>query len=553
MAEEPNYAYASGDTDTLLSMHEGEEVLMNSSATNTTSYASADPDNEDDGYLDTEPGDSISPSGYWGHGLAIRQQQRKFGIRPTPWSQAALCVAMAMVSGTYYNYGLYATQIRYTSRFTELEVQILGALLAFGNFSLAPVMGALHDRMGSQGAMPFGFFFAGLGYFLFSISIESGVNSESWMALALGFAGAGNILIFIAAMNTMRSNFRKGVRANAILAITLSFGFGSFIMASLYAVVDFGKNHLDDWINVLSVLIWVITGSAWAVLTPMLAQEDDEDQNQTSNQAAPCGLVAATYNPLCSVQHEDDVDDGDGLVSGGLSIADDDVSRERRAEDWSAVFSELISQRAFWLIAIPSGICQGIALWTSASVSSMAMSLDQVNFSEISYQVLLVFVCGWLVSAAVVNAFLARRARNVSFYVTVLCGISAVAQILFAAASSTGMLYAMNTLMGCVSGGLMMVVVSTASDLWTEDAFGKTVGLFLCIPGFVQIIFNLGAAAGYDSNTNSILFSHIKTKICVEGLNDDRCFSTANYAAFGLSVVAAAISFIGTQRETNAV
>ena len=144
-----------------------------------------------------------------------------------------------------------------------------------------------------------------------------------------------------------------------------------------------------------------------------------------------------------------------------------------------------------------------------------------------------------------------RLALPHGIYVTVLCGLTAVSQLMYAARSTMGMLYAMQVLVGIASGGLWTVSITIIRGLWAPKIFGKTFGLFCVIPAFTQLFFNQIGSHLYMQNDNAVEPTDPTKRICVEhqggatassGAGTGGCYATACYIAFGCSAVGAVIS-----------
>lgn len=483
-------------------------------------------------------------------GRAQRERVKKFGVTPEKWSQGVLCFMIALMSGTYYCFGLYATRIRIKSHFNEVQVQMLGTVMNLGTYMLAPLMGSLHDSIGPQKSLGVCFWTGGTGYFVVSMGINSppGSWSNSVALMSVGFilVGASGALAYTAAIFTNTTNFSKADRSNAVSAITVGLGLSAPFVAVVYRIGTFGEHHISDYFDVLAILMWTVFGAGWAVLTPHLAVDSERA-------VAPVKRVAGSdllLNPIFDPNRPDP-----GTESNPLSIYDtvgspDDVVKSANItlgvwhQRWWQVWTEILQQKAFWLVAIPCGIAQGVALWIANTTSTMARTLDEINYTNVSFQLVLIFALSGTVSRLVVASCMNRLGLPHGIYVTVLCGLTAVSQLMYAVRSTMGMLYAMQVLVGIASGGLWTVSITIVRGLWAPTIFGKTFGLFCVVPAVTQLFFNQIGSHLYMQNDNSPEPTDPTKRICYERADSSEvgCYTTACYIAFGCSSVGTIMS-----------
>lgn len=412
--------------------------------------------------------------------------------------QTIISVAAALMSGTYFGFGLLAHRLKIDGSFSASNVATISAVLDVGVFFFRPFCGMFFDSNGPNKSFLVSCLMGGTGYLMVSFGVraetQNPINSVGFLSFGFMLVGIAGSLSYTSALFTCTSNFKPESRSVAVslasagvglsllfFGITYHFGFNSYESSESMKTKE-SHQQFGNFFLMWSIFLYAVFG---------------------------LGALTAhvpNYKPK------------------KLIIADS-----------LANYKAMLTNPTFWKMGGPFAIAMGVGMFITNNTGLMvgAASNDGNGSSTTTFVLVCLFAVIGTIARLVVGQLIRRfKKYPPGMYLMISCFLTMVGLIIYASKPSIGTLYALYVFSGLGVGSLWTPCITMLKMFAPVEAFGQSFGLMCCMPAIVGTILLKASGALYDANgTRS---PGTNTPICT----GRSCFGTMSWVSAALCLIA---------------
>ena len=409
-----------------------------------------------------------------------------------------ISVAIALVSGTKYAFGLYSRELKDIMGISQLLVEKFGIWLDCGSFMSDPFVGWIYDRSGPSVSSAMAAVVVLLSYSTIQYIVNAAATAKTahdddetglsvvasfLLKLAFGGVGMGCSLGYIGGLGSTAQLFMSFPKysGRAVACVSTGYGLSTFLVGLSYRWLGGIEFFFSFW----AVSIAIVYAGAFFVFrskTPVTSHIiSDNPQHDPEEE------------PLLQAPLLDDHGEG-------ASISETSRDEIEEAPDGTIPWENWKTSK-FWWLFLAFWCISGCGLFVINNLSTMAQSIGASDSFASTLVVVLSLsnAAGRIVLGIFGDIAGQNNNRNSVVQLQTNCGIMAVGLFLSAAWGENELILTTTVILAAFAyGGTYVVLVSILTDLFGKTHFGKDYGLLGLAPATSGLAFNTLCAKLYE-------------------------------------------------------